>query len=429
VLLAYEMGLGKTLMSLWWIGARRDRLPAVVVCPAVVKYQWEVECKRALHATPVVLSGRKARPLGYCDLAIINYDVLDCWIEELRRMRPRTVVLDECHYVKNPKAKRTKAARRLCYKVPNILALSGTPLLNKPIELWPILNILYPAIWRSRWHFAHRYCGPQLTPWGWKFDGATRVKELHKKLTDTCMVRRRKAEVIEDLPHKTRCVVPIELDDAARREYERARLDFIAWLRERDPQAALRAKRAESITKLSYLLQLIAKHKANFVASWINDWLQESDGKLAVFVRHHEMTDTLVAACKEAVVIDGRETQAKRQAALRAFKEGPNRVLIGSIDVAGVGLNLQDVCNTVAFVELSFRPADHLQAEDRVHRIGSTAPVWVYYLIARDTLEEKLCRIIQSKQSTISSVLDGDEDVSGLDVFDQLLKEVYDDNS
>jgi SWI/SNF-related matrix-associated actin-dependent regulator 1 of chromatin subfamily A len=431
-LLADEMGLGKTLQALWFLRRQRagPTAPAVVVCPAAVKYMWEHEAAKHVGLHAHVIEGTTPPPAGALltappPLTVINYDILRHWVPWLQRLGPQVVILDECQYIANRRTKRTRAVQRLCRGVPQVLALSGTPLTNRPSELWPTLNTLRPDLYPSFFTYAQEFCDPRKAPWGWEFKGATNLPRLHQQLRERVMVRRLKADVLADLPQKVRRVVPMELAD--RDEYELANRDFRAWLLQHAAAKFATATRAEQLTKIGYLLRLTARLKLANVAAWANRWLEETGEKLVLFAVHkaaikglRELVDA------EAVVVDGSITGRHRQAAVDRFRTNPNtRVFIGNIKAAGTGIDgLQEAASTMAFAELWWRPGDHVQAEDRLHRMGQDARTWVNYLVAGGTIEETLCQIIQTKQQTIRSVLDGGTPAGtgdDLNVLDQLL--------
>ncbi len=424
VLCSLDMGLGKTVISLWWLQRHPESLPAVVICPASVKYHWEHEAITSVGIRASVLEGRKPKRSNPSSskIVIINYDILQGWLEWLREMKPQTIIIDECQFVSNPETIRAKATKLLCKRVPFIHALSGTPLVNRPIELQPTLNILCPKEkeFRSRWTYGCLYCTPERIRGKWEFKGATKLKRLNYMLEETCMIRRRKADVLKELPPKVRNVLPIPLSNPS--EYRRARIDFLTWLEMKDPTKVAAAKRAETLVKLGYLKRLAARLKLRYIVDWTNQFLADSDEKLILFAVHQKMIDALKRQVKaESVIIDGRVVGRKRKLTVDQFQHDNRiRVLIGNIQAAGVGITLT-AASTVAFTELAWRPADHTQAEDRIHRIGQKETSFIYYLVARGTIEEKLCEVIQEKQKVISAVLDGEELTEDLDVFDQLL--------
>jgi len=426
-LISAEMGLGKTPISLWCLKRNPSWLPAVVVCPASVKYVWEAEAKNFLGWRSVVLEGQTPYKSSHfksnTKLTIINYDILRFWLKWLKQQNPQTIIIDESQYIGNPTTKMTKAVKELCREVSHVLALSGTPLLNRPIELFPTLNIIQPKVFPARRVFGDDYCGPEWTPWGLKYNGATNTKKLHRLLTNSCMVRKRKAEVLKELPSKMRQVIPVSIRD--RGEYNKANDNFLDWLRSDDPAAAKRAARAVSLSKISYLLQLTAKLKLKAVVEWINDYLQNTDDKIIIGAIHKKMIRALERRVDgDSLVIDGSVNPRHRKMVVDQFQNDKSRrVLIGNIHAAGVGLTLT-AASTVVTVELAWRPGDHIQFEDRCHRIGADKTVWCYYLVAHDTLEEKLCRVLQKKQGVLSAVLDGGKTAEDLDVFNQLCNEL-----
>jgi len=420
-LFSCDMGLGKSAMSLWY-AIRNGKFPMVVVCPASVKWQWQDEVFKVLGMGSTVCEGMRSSPLRD-DIVIVNYDIAGGWLNELRRLKPKLIVIDECQYIMNPKAKRTRHVRALCRGVKHVLALSGTPLVNRPIELFPTLNILQPTVFPSRFHFGLRYCGGRRNRWGWEFRGATKIKELHRLLLNTCMIRRRKEEVLTELPPKIHQVVPVDIEDEA--TYQRAENDFLSWLAEQDPEAAVRAERAEGLTRTGHLLRLAAKLKLKATIGWLNDWLEATDEKLIVFAVHTKMIEALQRRIKSRiVVVDGSVTGRQRQQCVHAFQNDPSvRVLVGNVQAAGVGLNLT-AASTVVFAELPWQPGLVTQASDRAHRIGQVQCVNVYFLVAHGTVEEARCQVISRKQKTVTSVLDGSEVENELDVFDEFVKEI-----
>jgi len=426
-LVAHEMGLGKTLIALWWWMKHDTASPAIVVCPANVKYMWEHECLVNLGIRPWVLEGQtpsqngrmmKSRPR----IVIVNYDILQHWMKWIERLNPQCLIVDECQYCKNMGTLRSKAVRSLAKGKPYVLALSGTPLTNRVIELFPTLQMIKPKVFTSRYSFAHSYCKPKWTPWGWKYDGATNLDQLHEQLVKHCMVRYLKKDVLKELPPKTRRVLSVGMEGGE--EYKEATDNFLRWMAVSNPAKLLTAMKAETLVKLGYLKRLAARLKLRSVVNWSNEWLEAyPDEKLVLFAWHRKMIEALRRRIDaKSVVIDGSVTGRRRKALVDQFQQDrKTRMCIGNIRAAGIGITLT-AASTLAFAELSWVPTDHTQAEDRIHRIGQKSKAWIWYLIAGGTIEEDLCEVLEEKQKIILATLDDGSNPDDLDVYSQLIR-------
>jgi SWI/SNF-related matrix-associated actin-dependent regulator 1 of chromatin subfamily A len=418
--LADEQGLGKTIEALAAIESD-GAYPAVVVCPASLKLNWLAEARRWLPGRSVqVLSGGGGEDLPSADITIVNYDIVGSRLSALGGLKPRALVLDESHYCKNAAAKRTQAVQRLSAAVPAdglILALTGTPVMNRPAELISQLRILGRLEdFGSGVKFGARFQGP---------DAHLR---LHWHLRARCFARRLKADVLPQLPAKTRAVVPVELDNEA--EYRLAERDVIAWLqsqpldlRELDAKVAA-ALRAERLVRLNALKLLAVRGKLHAARTWIHDFCSSGE-RLVVFAHHREIQHAVLEHFPGALHILGEDSPAARDAALQAFQapdDDHNQLLVCSIEVAGQGITLTRSSNVV-FLELDWTPARHDQAEDRCHRIGQQDAVNASYLLAAHTVDETISTLLERKRAVIGAVTDGrSEDEEG--VVDALVREL-----
>jgi SWI/SNF-related matrix-associated actin-dependent regulator 1 of chromatin subfamily A len=425
-LLADEMGLGKTLQALMFAHELGEG-PILIICPAGAKWHWKNQAWEHIRLKAGVLEGRiprrNWRPHTKC--IIINYDILKKWIPLLRRMRPILTIVDECHKISNPRTQQTKHTRLLCRLSKYKILISGTPLTNRPAELFPALNILRPDRFPSFHSYAERYCRPQLKPWGWEYKGATHLEELHRRLRKWCMIRRLKSQVLKDLPAKTRSVIPLDITNKDRKEYEEAEANFVKWLSKKSRRLALRAAKAERLVKMGYLKRLAARLKMKQVIAWIDNFLQETDEKLLVFGIHKSVLRELYERYKhQSVIVTGEITGRKRVHAQDLFNKNKRyRLFFGNIDAAGVQWSCTSASTTL-FVEIGWVPGKHTQAEDRTHGIKRGRKGYVsqsYYLVAKGTIEERLCELVQEKQRVLEETLDGiASDSSGLNIFDQL---------
>ena len=437
--IADEMGLGKTIEALATIEAAQA-YPALVVCPASVKFNWEREARQWLpHRSVAVLSTteREAR----ADLNVINYDILGRLLPKdkagrLASQRPRfeAVVLDESQYIKNAKAKRTQHAKTLAEGARLRLCLSGTPIDNRPFELVSQLDFLDRlADFGGFWPFVERYCDPARHPHGWDFTGAANLGELHERLRGLCYIRRLKIDVLPELPAKQRVYVPVEMTN--RREYKRAEKATITWLGKQAArhqsfldsiahlskaeqrrritkhaqQARERAARAEALVRIETLKQVCAKGKMAAIEEWIETFV-ESGEKLVIFAWHQDLIEEL-ATRWQAPSITGKTHSKRRQAIVDAFQHDPDEQLVFlNLQAGGVGLTLTAASNAL-FVELGWTPTSHDQAEDRCHRLGQHDSVTAWYLIAKDTIDEEIYGLLESKRRVVEAMTEGTEEV------------------
>ena len=412
-LIADSMGLGKTAQSLAWLQLHPKERPAIVVVPASLKLNWKRECHMWMKDPKVqILSGKKATTPLVGEIIIINYDILAAWLGKLQEIKAQTLIIDEIHFVKNNKAQRTKAIKALGKRIPHVIGLSGTPIVNRPVEAYNVIKLIDDTVVPNYWHYVHRYCNAKHNGFGWDFSGASNTEELHQKLVQTIMLRRKKSEVLTDLPDKTYSALSMEITN--RKEYHTAEGNFIAWVRKyKGPKAAEKASNAEALAEIEALKQLCIKGKMKQSIDWVKNFLDIGE-KLVVFATHKLTIETLMEEFKDqAVKIDGSVSQKARQEAVDRFQDDPSiRLFVGNIQAAGVGITLTAASN-VAFLELPWTRAALSQAEDRCHRIGQKNAVNIYYLLASDTIDEKIASLIDQKRKVLDSVLDGKESDQG----------------
>lgn len=449
--LADEMGLGKTIQAIATVH-HLGAYPAIVVCPASLKINWQREIRKWTGGRTAILAGRgnlgAVRGLaGNAEWIVLNYDILAAGAEEvegpdgktvteyemvsaLRSLGPRALILDESHYAKNPKAQRTMAVKDLASGIPPdgiVLCVSGTPLLNRPKELVSQLEILGhigdgPGREFGRaWSFLKRYCDAHRDKYGWDVSGASNLEELNQRLRSRCYVRRRKEDVLTELPPKLRADTWVEPETADMREYRKAEQELISYLAARaaelaraagtDPTAAamaaaIRAEAAEHLVRINTLRKLIAKAKLEPIKEWVETFLASSNRKLVVFAHHREILESLVSEFKALKIIGGDDL-GERQKAVDLFQDpaGP-RLIVCSIKAAGVGLTLT-AASDVAFAELDWHMASLQQCEDRLHRIGQSWPVCAYYLMAPATIDSDMWGLLAEKARVVDAATEG----------------------
>jgi SNF2 family DNA or RNA helicase len=416
------MGLGKTVEAIASL-EYRDAFPAIIVCPASLKENWKREINKWLpHRSVNILSGKGN--IANVDVNIVNYDIIGRFVEPIMHLKPMGLVLDESHYVKTSKTKRTEAVRDIAKKVPQsgtVLLLSGTPVTNRPEELVSQLEILgMLSRFGGKWAFLKRYTNAYHNGFGWDTKGASNLNELNMKLRQNCYIRRTKDEVLKELPAKTRNVVHVEPSGKGYAEYRKAEGDLLAFLAENGYRAS---DTAEHLRRTTVLKRLAADAKMESVIEWIDSFLESCDRKLVVFAHNVAIVDYLAGKYGN-LRVSGQDSMEDRQHAVDSFqKDHKARVIVLNLQAGGVGLTLtagSDVC----FVQQGWTPGEHDQAEDRCHRIGQENSVQAWYLIGVNTIDEDIYDLIDAKRAVVDAVTDGDE-VQQAGVIGDLMKRLY----
>jgi SNF2 family DNA or RNA helicase len=410
VLVADEMGLGKTVVGMGVTAALN--VPTLVVTTASMKYKWRNEFAEWVPDAHVrVLEGGNVEPLYDEDVIIINYDLLVKWAEVILAWEPELIIFDESHYLKSEDSLRTKAATAISISTEYLLLMSGTPIVNGPSELIPQLQILHCLDEQfGGWlKFVKRYCDAKRRHVAngrgiWDVTGASRLDELHARLTTACMIRRTKADVLPELPAVQRALVPVRLDNED--EYVQAEEGFRSWWQNH------RDKRAEAIMKLQLLRRLAGEGKVQSAVEWARDFLEGSDQKLVVFAYFVETQWALFNALHDynVVTILGEMPAGEREKAERVFQTDPEcRVIVCSLSAAREGLTLTAASN-VLFVEVGWTPAGQDQAEGRVYgRINDPHGANAWYLTAEGTVDDHMLALLARKQRVVAAVTDGSE--------------------
>jgi SWI/SNF-related matrix-associated actin-dependent regulator 1 of chromatin subfamily A len=424
ILQADEMGLGKTAQCLAWCRSRPDVWPVLVVCPANAKYVWEREAQDWFGECPMVIEGNYKRGrndlLHMGNIVVINYDVLASWAPALKKVKFKTLMMDEGHSIANLETKRFKAVQDIALRktgtgkrktwvprIPHRISISGTPLTNKPADLWATLHILWPMKFKTPWRYYWEFCKPFKMRNRWVFTGAKNLPKLHRMLKRLGMLRRTKAKKLKSLQPKSRHIVHIKLPDM--REYHKAEANFLHWLSKKSLRKAKRAARAEAMVRMGYLLRMSVKLKMPFIARRIDRFLDTTDKKLVVFSYCSPLLRVLERRYGvEAVRIDGSVSGRKRMALVDRFQDKKSfcRVALCHGKAAGVALTLTAASDALG-TDFPWSPAILMQAEARIHRFGQTKKCTMTYLVALDTMEEHVLETLIEKQGIMEQVIDG----------------------
>ena len=423
-LLADDQGLGKTIQICGLINNVPEIKNILIICPSSLKQNWKLELFKwcgVLDKDKLIqiLEGRKATITGrlhHCaNVVIVNYDLLHYLKDKLKLIKWDLVAIDECHYLKNPEAKRTVAALEICAPVKRVVAMSGTPMSNRPIDMWPLLSGLFmkylPKEFRKIQSFGKFFCAGFLetirkydvkkqrtvTTRAWNYRGASNLGILNSILRERFMLRRLKKDVLKQLPDKTRQII----DLSAPRHLRKA----IKLVNEYDLKCIETGKRMPPLEGQARARKELAIEKVKPSLEFINNILSTGE-PVVIFCHHKEVAETL----KENLIVQGvsmitgSTPQKHRQKAVDDFQSGKNKVFIGNIQAAGTGITLTKsrIC---IFVENSWVPGEMLQAEDRTHRIGQLNAVNVYYLVWGGTMDAQILKTAFKKASNIEKVM------------------------
>ena len=418
-LLGDEMGLGKTVQALAVLSAYKDEWPVLIVCPSSLRESWCNSIQEWLGVSEnkirVVHNGKDAEQtrIGSFDFLVISYNFLDK-IELEGKFN--LVIVDESHYLKDPSAKRTKAALPILKQSKRCLLLTGTPALNRPKEIYTQLACLVPKANIKMKDFGERYCSGNRFD---KYGGAKNLEELYTLLRSSIMIRRLKADVLSELPRKRRQQIFLSLDATSKKKLEAMQQQL------QESRAAIRHMVAQSVAlKKSHVhvsaeqksvIMEVYKKTADLKVKCIQEYvdtLLHGGEKFLIFAHHTALLDAIEHSCNRKkdckyIRIDGSTPPQSRANLVESFQNDESvTVAILSIRAAGVGLTLT-AASTVVFAEMTWTPGEIIQAEDRAHRIGQAASVNVYFLHIKNSIDDVIWNSIQSKLENLGQTLDG----------------------
>lgn len=428
-LIGDAMRLGKTIQAIGVMNMKHTLTNALIVCPATVKHNWARELKKWLvHDLEVGVAEGSKWP--ETPIVVINYDLLSRHAERLRAQTWDVATYDECHALKNAQAKRTKVVFGY-RKTPGIpahqdLFLSGSALFKTPIDLWTLCKKCDPhGLGRNWFTYVNRYCAPKRTRFGTDTSGAANLEELQFRMRSTFMIRREKNDVVDEIPpsRETITLPKTGLERLVRAEAKAAADelgDFASLLDgvldeealneilgyahadgvERDPEEEAYMEDGP----LATVRRELALAKIGMCVEHLNGLL-EDEPKIVVFAHHRDVVDALKEAFPgSAVVVGGMNAKDKDDNIVRFQTDPECRVLIGNIVAAGQGINLS-LANVVAFVELSWVPAEMDQAEERIWDVLKTERNWIYRYVVEDTLDERMVRVLDKRQRNVQKAM------------------------
>lgn len=441
-----QPGLGKTAQAIaTLIGA--NAFPVLIICPSSLKLNWQREIEMWSGKKSIIMTDKVKRTwpeyirTGMCQIFICNYESLKKYfVAEVKKPTPETplrlnhihfhehigmfkaVVIDESHRVKEAKAAQTKFTKGIAAGKEYIIALTGTPVVNKPRDLVAQLGIIdQMQNFGGYKGFVNRYCEG--------YNGAANLKELNFLLNKHCFYRREKTDVLKELPDKMRQIVLCDIAPAQRKEYTEAQNNLEGYLRkykQATDEKVASALRGEIMVTIGVLKNISARGKLADVIEQVRSVIDEGE-KIIVFVHLKEVAAALKEEFPDALTILGDDHIATRQMNVDRFQNDPaHKLIICSIKAAGVGITLTS-SSRVAFVELPWHPADCDQCEDRAHRIGQHDSVQCMYFLGKDTIDEHIYQIIDKKRAIADAVTGSTENIQE-EVIDIMMSSLFNKN-
>lgn len=430
--LADDMGLGKTVQALAMLTTRAEEGPALVIAPASVTRNWLRETERfAPGLIPVLIASRSdtdlLAQLGTGDLALVSYGLLPFIGEELEAMEWATIVIDEAQAIKNAATKRAKIVQNLSAGFK--LATTGTPIENHLGELWSLFRFLNPGLLSSKAAFNDKYNRPIAR------DGNEERRSALKDLVKPFILRRRKDQVLTELPPKTEIVLEVELSEEEKALYEAMRRQAVRDIAQADEQQ----KRFTVLAQLTKLRQAachprlvrpnsrLGSAKLELVGETLLEILESGHKALifSQFVKHLKIVENWVKGQGiEYQYLDGSTPGKKREESVNAFQAGEGDVFLISLKAGGTGLNLT-AADYVLHLDPWWNPAAEDQASDRAHRIGQQRPVTVYRFVSQGTIEEQIIALHAEKRDLADQILSGTGKAGKLGV-DEILTMIRD---
>jgi SNF2 family DNA or RNA helicase len=422
-ILADDMGLGKTTSTI--IAALETGVSKIlIICPASLKINWQREIENYTDRSVFIAEGKNFSTEH--DFVIVNYDILKNFYDLkdkenslITQANFELIILDEAHYISNAQAQRTKLVNSFVKKVNYLWLLTGTPMTNRPMNYYNLLNLIESPVAQNWMAYAIRYCqGYQFTAGTrkvWNVTGASNLEELRDR-TSRQVLRRLKTEVL-DLPEKI--ITPIYMRLKSKL-YEGLMGEYYEWY-DKNPNES--SSLTVQFSKLMKVRQVISDEKIKNTIE-IAENILEQGKKVIIFTNFTDSLNKITEHFgKSAVKLDGSTTKPARQYAVDQFQENDKiKVFVGNVKAAGVGITLT-AAEAVIFNDLSFVPGDMSQAEDRAYRYGQKFSVSIYYPIFQNTIESIIYDMVNNKKQNIETVMGDNLNTTG-DFVEEIINKI-----
>ncbi|SEV88574.1 SWI/SNF-related matrix-associated actin-dependent regulator of chromatin subfamily A-like protein 1 [Chitinophaga sp. YR573] len=428
-----DMGLGKTTQAIATTTIA-NAFPALVICPSSLKLNWQEEWLTVAGKESIILQDNirrtwpnlwKVMGIG---VFIVNYESLrkyfvvkvpggdsykvkDIEFSQFIKLF-KTVIIDEAHKIKDWTTQQSKFSIGIAQNAEYRMLLSGTFVVNNPKDLIAPLSVtgaLHSEFGGYK-KFVDTFC-----PGG----RATNLLELGYRLRKSGFYMRMKKDVLKDLPDKTRQVIHVHLSNQA--EYDKAERDFVSFLEDqgKSDEQISKAVRAQALVQIGILKMLSAKGKLEAVIEYIQEAIAAGK-KVIIFCWHLDIVNVIISAIPGAVALTGEQTLEVRQQNKNRFQNDPSvTAIVTTIKAGGVGHTLT-AASLVLFIEFGWNPMHHDQAEDRAYRIGVKDNVLCCYFTGRNTIDDHIYKIIETKREMVEAINGGGDDIQ-TSVLDDLI--------
>lgn len=414
-LLCDEMGLGKTYETILW--AASIPFKKVIVCPKSLKLNWKKEILEIFPNAEVKLLTNKS----FTDLKtndgwlILNYEIVHHHIDNIKNNDFKVLAFDEGHYLKNVgingvcKTQRGKSCLELSKYFEYKAVLTGTPIPNKIKDIWNLLVIIEHPLTQNFYYFTDTFCDGFNNGYGYCFDGASNLDLLNEELKPF-MIRRLKKDIL-NLPEKIRTFIPnrISLKEYNKKlqEYKKSK-NILSY--------------DKKICELNSLKLILAIEKTKTTIEMVKDYIDQGES-VVVFSNYTKPLNMMKEFFDEkAAIYDGNTTEKEGQKIVEDFQNGNIKVFLGNIKAAGVGLTLTK-SHILFFNDYDWLPSNHLQAEDRIHRISQECISNIFYNYASNApMDDFLTKLLNEKLKNSSLVIDGvSKDFTNESMIEQLV--------
>jgi len=403
-----EQRTGKTPTTLLAVKDRMNK--GVIVCPAGLKLNWSREAQIWLNRNSTVVSGGKTKRTKLYEqfrtnskgILILSYETLRADLA-LLNMDFDVLIVDEAHRLRNYRTKQSIAILTIAKQAQHVFALTGTPAVNHPADVYGILKLIRPTKYPSYWNFVDRYFGYTTSRFG------REVLSLKPHMVDeftdvlnSISVQRKRNEVMQWIPPITKRQIPLELSDVQRRYYEQL-VQTYRYDENVVPNAVALLTRLRQICLDT---GLITEKDSSPKADFIEEYIEDNNDSVIVFSSFTSFLKRLHAQIPGSVLLTGEQSQAEKQAAVDKMQSGEAKVMLANVVAGGLGWTLDKV-DTIIFTDKSFNPIDNDQAQDRIvptKSDGKYEAKQIITLTMKDTLEANIEQLLEAKQNIIQYV-------------------------